>query len=39
MLIYSSLTNSNLKGATHAKLNNSGKNVKKTRRQLAGNQS
>jgi len=35
----SSLKNSNFKGEAHAKLNNSGKYVKKTPRQLAGNQS
>jgi len=35
----SSLKNNNFKGAAHAKLNNSGKYVKKTPRHLAGNKS
>jgi len=33
------LRNSNFEGSAHAKLNNSGKYVKKTPRQLAANQS
>jgi len=35
----SSLKNNNFKSAAHAKLNNSGKYVEKTPRQLTGNQS
>jgi len=37
--VNNSLKNSNFKGAAHAKLNNSGKYVEKTPRQLAGYQS
>jgi len=35
--VNNSLKNSNFKGAAHAKLNNSGKRVRKTPRKLAGN--